>query len=255
MSLVHRLDGPEDAPLVVLGPSLGTTSGLWDPQLDALTRHWRVLRYELPGHRGTPVPDGPFGIDDLADAVIGLLDQVGAAQAAVAGVSLGGAIAMTTALRAPERVASLALICTSPKFSDPGPWRERAALVRREGVEGIAESAPSRWFTPFFADTEPYVAMVKSADPEGYAACCDALADFDVTSQLGRITAPTLVVAGAEDKPTPPHGHADVLADRIPDAVLTVVGNAGHLANVEQPGPVTDALIHHLTRTWKGPAA
>ncbi|WP_026416645.1 3-oxoadipate enol-lactonase [Actinomadura oligospora] len=256
MKLVHRLDGPEDAPLVVLGPSLGTTSALWEPQLPALVRHWRVLRYELPGHGGAPVPDGPFGIDDLADAVIDLLDRADAARAAVAGVSLGGAVAMTAALRAPERVASLALLCTSPRFGEPGPWRDRAALVRREGVESVAASAPSRWFTPDFAPegAEPYVAMNRTAAPDGYAACCEALAGFDLTGRLDRITAPTLVVAGAQDVATPPRGHADVLAAHIPDSVLTIADHAGHLANVEQPGAVTDALLHHLTRTWKGTA-
>lgn len=257
MKLVHRLDGPEDAPLVVLGPSLGTTSALWDPQLAALTRHWRVLRYELPGHGGAPVPDGPFGVEDLAAAVVDLLDRAGAARAAIAGVSLGGAVAMTVALRAPERVASLALLCTSPRFGEPEPWRERAALVRREGVEGVAASAPSRWFTPDFAaaDAEPYVAMNRTAAPDGYAACCEALANFDVTDRLGRITAPTLVIAGAQDLPTPPRDHAEILATRVPGSVLSVVDHAGHLANVERPGAVTDTLVHHLTRTWKGISA
>lgn len=248
----YRLDGPEDAPLVVLGPSLGTTMDLWLPQLPALTRAWRVLRYDLPGHGGAPVPDGPFTVDDLAGGVLSLLDALGAERAAYAGVSLGGAVGTALALRAPGRVASLVLCCTSPRFGEPGPWRERAALVRRDGVGPVADSAAGRWFTPGFTGAEPYVAMLRATDPEGYAACCDALAGFDATARLGAVTAPTLVIAGAQDGPTPPAGHADRLAAGIPGARLAVVDGAGHLANVERPAAVTEEIAAHLERTWKG---
>lgn len=248
----HRLDGPDGAPVVVLGPSLGTSMDLWLPQLRALTRAWRVLRYDLPGHGGAPPPDGPFTVDDLAGGIARLLDDLGVDRAAYAGVSLGGAVGTALALRAPGRVASLVLCCTSPRFGDPRAWHERAALVRRQGVGPVAGNAAGRWFTPSFTGTDPYVAMLRATDPDGYAACCDALARFDVTARLAEITAPTLVIAGAQDAPTPPDGHADRLAAGIPDARLTVVGGAGHLANAERPGPVTEAITAHLDRTWKG---
>ncbi|MFA1550341.1 3-oxoadipate enol-lactonase [Actinomadura chokoriensis] len=247
----HRLDGPEGAPVVVLGPSLGTSMDLWLPQLPALARDWRVLRYDLPGHGGAPAPDGPATVEGLAAGVITLLDDLGIERAAYAGVSLGGAIGAALALGAPDRVASLVLACTSPRFGDPGPWRERAVLVRREGVGPVADSAAGRWFTPAFDNAEPYVAMLRATDPEGYAACCDALAGYDVTGRLGGIRAPTLVIAGAQDVPTPPRGHADLLAEGIPDARLTVVEGAGHLANVERPAEVTREITAHLDRTWK----
>ncbi|GAA4225902.1 3-oxoadipate enol-lactonase [Actinomadura meridiana] len=254
----HRLDGPEGAPVVVLGPSLGTTMDLWLPQLPALSRSWRVLRYDLPGHGQEPPPSGPVTVDGLADGVARLLDDLGIDRVAYAGVSVGGAVGTTLALRAPDRVASLILCCTSPRFGDPGPWRDRAALVRREGVGPVADSAAGRWFTPSFTGADPYVAMLRATDPGGYAACCEALAGFDVTARLGEITAPTLVIAGDQDLPTPPKGHADLLAEGVPGARLTVVDDAGHLANAERPGPVTDAIIQHLDRTahldrtWKG---
>ncbi|WP_207935960.1 3-oxoadipate enol-lactonase [Actinomadura sp. KC216] len=248
----HRLDGPADAPVVVLGPSLGTSMDLWLPQLPALTRSWRVLRYDLPGHGDEPPPDGPFTVEDLADGIARLLDDLGVDRAAYAGVSLGGAIGTALALRAPGRVGSLILCCTSPRFGDPGPWRERAALVRREGVGPVADTAAGRWFTPSFTGADPYVAMLRATDPEGYAACCDALAGFDATGRLGGISAPTLVIAGAQDGPTPPDGHARALAAGVPDARLTVIDDAGHLANAERPGPVTEAITSHLDRTWKG---
>ncbi|WP_341770197.1 3-oxoadipate enol-lactonase [Actinomadura darangshiensis] len=249
----HRLDGPEDAPVVVLGPSLGTSMDLWLPQLPALTRTWRVLRYDLPGHGGAPAPGGPFTIGDLAGGIIALLDGLGVDRAAYAGVSLGGAVGTALAIRAPDRVASLVLCCTSPRFGDPGPWRDRAALVRREGVGPVADTAAGRWFTRSFTGAEPYVAMLRATDPEGYAGCCDALAGFDATGRLAEITAPALVIAGSQDGPTPPQGHADRLAAGIPDARLTVIEGAGHLANAERPVAVTKAVTAHLDRTWKGP--
>ncbi|WP_433234150.1 3-oxoadipate enol-lactonase [Actinomadura nitritigenes] len=248
----YRLDGPPDAPVVVLGPSLGTSMDLWLPQLPALTRRWRVLRYDLPGHGGAPSPPGPYTVEGLAAGVALLLDRLRIAGAAYAGVSLGGAIGTALALLDPVRVRSLVLCCTSPRFGDPGPWRERAELVRREGVEPVAATAAGRWFTPGFTGADPYVAMLRATDPEGYAGCCDALASFDATAALGDIAAPTLVIAGAQDGPTPPRGHADRLAEGIPGAELVVVDGAGHLANAERPERVTEAITAHLDRTWKG---
>ncbi|WP_306434507.1 3-oxoadipate enol-lactonase [Actinomadura roseirufa] len=252
LPLRYRLDGPRDAPVLVLGPSLGTSMDLWLPQLPVLAASWRVLRYDLPGHGGAPPPEGPFTVGDLAGGVLDLLDALGAAEAGYAGVSLGGAVGTALALRAPGRVASLVLCCTSPRFGDPEPWRERAALVRREGVGPVAETAAGRWFTPGFTGAAPYVAMLRGTDPEGYAACCEALAAFDVTARLAGVVAPTLVVAGARDRPTPPDGHASRLAEGIPGARLTVLADAGHLAGVERPDAVTEAITEHLDRTWKG---
>ncbi|WP_338028249.1 alpha/beta fold hydrolase [Actinomadura graeca] len=248
----YRIDGPDGAPVIVLGPSLGTTADLWLPLLPALTREHRVLRYDLPGHGGEPPPDGPFTVADLADGISALLDRLEIAEAAYAGVSLGGAVGTALALRAPGRLAGLVLCCTSPRFGDPGAWRERAALVRREGVGPVADTAAGRWFAPGFTGADPYVAMLRATDPGGYAACCDALAAFDATGVLDRIAAPTLVIAGAEDVPTPPRGHADLLAEGIPDAGLVIVEGAGHLAVAERPEPVAAVITAHLDRTWKG---
>ncbi|MFI0352134.1 3-oxoadipate enol-lactonase [Actinomadura sp. 9N407] len=254
MILHHRFDGPEDAPVLVLGPSLGTGTELWRPQMAALTERFRVLRYDLPGHGGSPSPERGFTIEDLAGALVDILDARGIRRAAYAGVSLGGAVGTALALRAPERLGALVLICTSPRFGGPEGWHERAALVRREGTAPLAETAAGRWFTPGFDGAEPYVAMLRATGPEGYAACCDALALFDATARLPEITAPTLVIAGADDPATPPEGHADRLADGIPGARLLVIDGAAHLAGAERPGPVTDAIIAHLDQTWKDPA-
>ncbi|MEW9531023.1 3-oxoadipate enol-lactonase [Microbispora sp. NPDC049125] len=245
----HRFDGPPDAPVIVLGPSLGTTLGLWEPQLAALTRTWRVLRYDLPGHGGSPAVPG-VTVEGLAALVLDLLDRYGLARVAYAGVSLGGAIGATLAADAPGRIAALALVCGSARFGPPEGWHERAALVRREGMEPVAATAAGRWFTPGFPGAGPYLAMLRGTDPEGYAACCEALAAYDLRDRLGEVAAPTLVVAGEQDPATPP-GHGRILAAGIPSAELLVVPGAAHLAGAERPGAVTEALVRHFEKHWR----
>jgi 3-oxoadipate enol-lactonase/4-carboxymuconolactone decarboxylase len=251
----HRVDGPEEGPPLVLGPSLGTGLTLWDPQLDALARQYRVVRWDLPGHGGTPAgllaPSGASAasVPGLARLVLDLADSLGIARFAYAGVSLGGAVGAWLAAHHPERVHSLTLVCSSARFGDAGNWHERAALVRREGTGPVADTAADRWFTPAFARTPEAAALVaglrERVDPAGYAACCEALAHYDLRADLGRITAPTLVVAGRADPATPP-AHARELADGIEDASLLELSGAAHLANAERPAPVLAALLGHL---------
>jgi 3-oxoadipate enol-lactonase len=245
----HRLDGPEDAPVVVLGPSLGTSADLWVPQLPILTKSWRVLRFDLPGHGGAPAAPpggGPGTMADLAAGVVALLDLHGLDRVAYCGVSIGGAIGTTLAIMAGDRIGSLVLCCTSAHFGAPDGWLERAALVRSEGMGPLVEASRGRWFTPGFDDPEPQLAMLRGADPEGYATCCEAIAGFDLRDRLGAVRAQTLVIAGAEDPATPVE-HAQVLADGIPGAALCVVPGAAHLANVERPAEVGEAIAAHLT--------
>jgi 3-oxoadipate enol-lactonase len=248
--LNFRLDGPDDAPVLVLGPSLGTTLDLWEPQLPDLTEPWRVLRYDLRGHGGSEVIPGPATMDDLAEDVLALLDGLGVRRFAIGGVSLGGAIASVVTLRVPERVAGLVLCCTSAWFGEPGPWLERAGRVRADGMEWLAETASGRWFTRGFAERHPdraerVVGMLRGTDPEGYAACCTALASYDLRDRLAEVRAPTLVIAGAQD-PATPVDHAEELAQGIPEAVLTVVPDASHLASFERPDLITLTMLNHL---------
>ncbi|WP_336215163.1 bifunctional 3-oxoadipate enol-lactonase/4-carboxymuconolactone decarboxylase PcaDC [Nonomuraea sp. LPB2021202275-12-8] len=246
MKLHHRLDGPSDGPLLVLGPSLGTTLDVWRPQLPALTGSWRVLRYDLPGHGDSP-PGEEFTIDDLAQAVLDLVDEP---SFAIGGISVGGAIAATAAIKAPERVRSLVLCCTSARFGEPGPWLGRAALVRGKGVSALAPTLAARWFTEGY-DGRWVLDMLGQVDARSYAACCEALAAFDLRPRLPEITAPTLVVAGADDPATPVE-HAITLATGIPGALLASVPGGSHLASVERADVVTPAILRHLAG---GPAA
>jgi 3-oxoadipate enol-lactonase/4-carboxymuconolactone decarboxylase len=144
----------------------------------------------------------------------------------------------------PEQVERLAVLCSSAHFGGASPWRERAALVRREGTGPVADAAPTRWFTPGFTVPE-LVRDVRDADPAAYAACCDALAAFDVRALLPAITAPTLLIAGREDPATPP-AHLREIADAVPGATLTVLAGASHLAPAERPEAVLTALRAHF---------
>ncbi|SEG90717.1 3-oxoadipate enol-lactonase / 4-carboxymuconolactone decarboxylase [Actinacidiphila yanglinensis] len=248
----HAVDGRADAPTLVLGPSLGTSLRLWDAQVPELARSHRVVRYDLPGHGGSPA--GPVAeptVAALAGGVLRLADHLGAERFAYAGDSLGGAVGTWLAVHHPERVTSLTLVCTAARFGDPQGWHERAARVRAEGVGFLAESAPARWFTEDFRGSDTARALVedqRAADPAGYAACCEALAAFDLRAELHRIGAPTLVIAGREDRATPPPD-ARLLADGIPGATLLELPRAAHLAPAEQPVPVLRAIREHLGAT------
>ena len=246
------VDGPAEAPPLLLGPSLGTSLRVWEAQVGELARDYRVVRWDLPGHGKSP--SGLIGagatVADLADLVVALADHLGLGRFAYAGISIGGAVGLELAVRRPERIDALAVVCSSARFGEPQGWRERAAVVRREGISGLAESAGGRWFTSGFADVRAIEALLgdhRSVDPAGYAACCDALAGYDLRAELAQIRVPTLVVAGRQDVATPPV-HARELVDGIADATLFEIPGAGHLAPVEQPEAVLDALRRHLSR-------
>ncbi|WP_306316246.1 MULTISPECIES: 4-carboxymuconolactone decarboxylase [unclassified Streptomyces] len=255
-TLQYRFDGQEDAPVLILGPSLGTTWHMWDRQVPELAKHWRVFRFDLPGHGGAPAH--PVGsVTELADRLLATLDELGIQRFGYAGCALGGAIGTELALRHPERVASLALIASSPRFGTADEFRQRGVIVRSNGLDPIARHSPERWFTPGFASAQPAITdwavqMVRTTDPGCYIAACEALASFDVREELGEIGVPTLVLVGSEDQVTGP-AEARTLVAGIPDARLAVVPGASHLAPVEQPAAVTDLLVRHFTSAW--PAA
>uniref|UniRef100_UPI0006EBA743 bifunctional 3-oxoadipate enol-lactonase/4-carboxymuconolactone decarboxylase PcaDC n=1 Tax=Streptomyces prasinopilosus TaxID=67344 RepID=UPI0006EBA743 len=244
--LNHRAEGSGSAPPLLLGPSLGTSYALWDEVAPELSAAHRVVRWDLPGHGGSAAGlIGPGAtVGDLADLVIALADALGIGRFAYAGVSLGGAVGLELAVRYPRRVSSLAVICSSAHFGGAKAWEERAALVRSEGLAELARSADSRWFTPGFTVPE-LVRDHRDADPGAYAACCDALAAFDLRDRLARIGAPTLLVAGREDPATPP-AHLREIADAVPGAGLVEIPGASHLAPAERPEAVLTALRAHF---------
>ncbi|MFD9219207.1 alpha/beta fold hydrolase [Streptomyces sp. NPDC060064] len=252
MTLHHRAEGPLDAPSLYLGPSLGTSLAVWDKQAPALARQYRVVRWDLPGHGASPTGllPTPAAMADLGRLVLDLADSLGHDSFAYAGISLGGAVGTWLAAHHPSRITSLTLVCSSARFGEPQPWLDRAELMRTKGAEPLAATARDRWFTPAFAASgdlavDSLPADLRSVDPESYAGCCEVLAGLDLRPDLARITAPTLVVAGRDDKATPPP-HARALADGIRDTHLVELPRAAHLANVEQPRAVLDALLTRL---------
>jgi len=258
VTLVSSFDGPPDAPVLILGNPIGTNRDVWARQLPALSRHFRVLRYEARGHgrpgAQSPAPPGPYTIADLGGDVLALADAHGIERFAYAGVSLGGMTGIWLAATAPDRVTSLAVCCAAlTALPSPQAWHDRAALVRAEGMAPLADLVIPRWFTPAFLAAEPaavqaVTAMLTATAPEGYAGCGEAIAALDLRPLLPSVQAPTLVLSGAEDVAAPPSIGA-ATARAIPGARLTVIEGAAHFAHYERPGPVTDALLAHFTGT------
>jgi len=243
----HEEAGPEGAPVLVLASSLGTTLAMWDGLLPALTERFRAVRYDHRGHGGSAAPPEPWVLDDLGGDLLALLDALGIARAHLLGVSLGGMVGLWLAAHAPERVGRVVACCTSARLGPPVAWRDRAAAVREGGMAAVADAVLERWFTP---EADPaLVARARSTllgiDPEGYAACCGAIAEMDLEPVLGRIAAPTLVVAATQDVATPPD-HAVRIAAGVPGARVAVLPEAAHLAPLERPGAVAELVLAHL---------
>ena len=219
VEVFHVSDGPPDAPALVLLDSLGSSLAMWDPQVEAFARHFRVVRFDLRGHGRSPAPAGPYEIADLGADVLALLDRLGIERAHLCGLSLGGMTALWLAEQAPERVDRLVLCCTSARLEPSEAWTARAALVRAGGTEAVADAVVGRWFTPAYAASHPDLvarmrAMIAAIDAEGYASCCEAIAAMDLRPALASVRAPTLLIAGADDPAIGPD-HSERIAASI----------------------------------------
>jgi 3-oxoadipate enol-lactonase len=246
----HVVDGPADAPVLVLSHSLGTDLTMWQPQMAELGRHFRVVRYDLRGHGGSPVPPGPYDMADMGADLVALLDRIGAARAHLCGTSLGGMVSLWTAAHHPGRVERLVLCCTSAQLGPPEIWRQRAELVRASGIAAVADAALERWFTPAARAGRPELvaamrATLAATPAAGYAECCGALERMDLRAELGAVAAPTLAIAAAEDPATPPE-HLFRIADGIAGARAVVLSGCAHLASVEKADEVTALIADHL---------
>lgn len=247
MKLAYTLDGADNAPVLVLSGGLGTTTAMWDAQVASFAAQCRVLRVDHPGHGRSPVPEGRIAVDDIARALLTLLDELGIERVSFCGLSLGGMVGQWLGANVPERIDRLVLACTGASLGTRELYDERASLVRREGVEVVAEGARERWFTPAFRDSEEanrIIDELRRIPPDGYAACAEAVGTFDFRGDLGRIAPPTLVLVGEEDSVTPPPV-IDALTT-IPGARLVTITGAAHLASVEQPEAFSAAVLAHV---------
>jgi 3-oxoadipate enol-lactonase len=220
----------------MLSNSLGTSLEMWQELLPRLTDRFRVLRYDQRGHGGSPVPNGPYSVEMLGRDALDLLDQLGLERVGFFGVSLGGMTGMWLAINSPERVGRLTLCCTSAHLPPREMWLDRAATVRADGIAAVEGAQLERWFTPE-ADSDGVERCRRglvATDPEGYASCCEAIADHDLRDRLDSIRARTLVVSASEDPATLPD-HGRLIADSIHGARFELVEGARHLAVVERP--------------------
>jgi 3-oxoadipate enol-lactonase len=245
----HTVTGPEDAPVLVLSNSLGTTLEMWDPQAEQLAERFRLVRYDTRGHGSSTTPPGPYSIDDVGTDVIELLDHLDVGRAHIAGLSLGGMTAMWLAINAPERVDKLVLLCTSPLMAPAQSWADRAVTVREQGTQAIVGATLERWFTDDYREHNDVSAireMFIGIDDEGYASCCSIIEHMDLIPNLDGISASTLIIAGAQDPSAPPAEHAQRIADGVPGSRLEILDPGAHLINVERPEAVTQLILEHL---------
>ncbi len=249
MTPSYDIDGPADAPPLLLINSIGSTREMWARNVPAFTTAFRVIRYDARGHGQSPVPEGEYTIDDLGRDALAVLDAAGAASAHVCGISLGGLTAMWMGVHAPDRVSRLVLANTAARVGSRESWSERIALVRARGMTAVADLAIPNWFTAAFRERDPdtvhaFRTMLQACPVEGYLGCCAALRDADLRDDIVRIASPTLVIGGRADRSTSVDG-AELIRARIPGARLVVLDSA-HLSNVEQSEAFSSAVLDFL---------
>ncbi|MGI5506809.1 alpha/beta fold hydrolase [Lentzea sp. CA-135723] len=238
----HTLTGPEDAPVLVLGNALGTTTELWRD----FSLPFRLLRFDHRGHGLTPAAPGPCAIEDLAKDVLELLDHLELRQVHYCGVSLGGMVGMWLAAHT-DRISKLALVCTTAHVPDKARLDDRITRLRDGGMDAVADRVVDRWFTPLCppAVVADYRAELLKVDLPTYLACVEGVRDMDLRPDLAKIDAPTVVIAAAQDHATPTELVRQI-NEELPDSELYVVGDAAHLAVVEAPRTISVILDDHF---------
>jgi 3-oxoadipate enol-lactonase len=248
----YELSGKKGAPVMVLSHSLACSLVMWNPQMDDLSPHFQVLRYDMRGHGHSDVTPGPYTIELLAEDVIGLLDALGIDRMHFVGLSVGGMIGQSLALNHPKRLRSLALCDTSsavPQEAQP-IWQERIERTRAKGMESQVNETMERWFTPaFLKQNPPMVGLIRKqilATPvAGYLGCAEAIRKLNYLNRLSEIKLPTLIMVG-EDDPGTPVSASQAIHERIPDSKLVILPSARHLSNVEQTEAFNAALLAFL---------
>jgi 3-oxoadipate enol-lactonase len=244
----YELHGKEGAPWLVLSHSLACSVRMWDPQIAALKDRYRILAYDTRGHGGTEAPRGPYSLEQLADDLFLLLQELEIKSTHYCGLSMGGMIGQTFALKYPGVFKTLTLADTTSRYpADAWPaWQDRIRTAEAKGMEPLAQPTLERWFTEPFRKKNPAAVdairkLIVSTPVAGYVGCCHAIPKINVTAQLKEIKAPILVIVGENDPGTPP-AMAKEIHEAAPGSKLVVLPQAAHLANLEQPEGFTRAL-------------
>ena len=236
--------------VLVLGNALGTDIHLWERAMPALAAHFSIVRFDMPGHGKSPIPTASYTLEEVADAVVKALDELGISRFAYAGVSVAGAIALEIAHKYPDQVTHSVVVCSAPYMGGPEGWVERIAQVEASGTASLVPSLPSRWFSDDFITKDPgavkaLLDMVATTDDSSYIKTCEALGTFDARPFLADITVPVLVISGEIDPGSPPAAGA-IITDGVPGAKQVVIPGASHQAVVEAPLEVAKAITTFL---------
>lgn len=243
-----------EGPWLVLSHSLACNLSMWDAQVKHLKHRFQILRFDTRGHGGSDAPTGAYDLDMLAADLLGVMDNLRIRQAHYVGLSMGGMIGMTFALKHPQRLRSLVLCDTTSRVPpEAGPiWEGRIKTAGEQGMEPLVEPTLQRWFTePFYKSDKATMSrvgqMIRSTRPEGYVGCCHAIKQINITDRLGAVTCPTHIIVGDQDVGTPV-AMSKAIQQAIPGAGLDVIASASHLSNLEQPAAFNQSLDGFLAR-------
>lgn len=244
-----KVEGRDDAPVLMLSNSLGTNLTMWDDQAPEFSKHFRLIRYDRRGHGQSGVPKGPYSMERFGRDVLSVLDALGVKKTNWCGLSMGGMVGQWLGANAPDRVEKLVLSNTNYHYPDKAAWGDRIRFVNQNGLKAMIDPNMQRWFTEGFRARAPeamarMTAMFVATDPAGYIACCEAIRDMDFTASNPGIAAPTLVIVGSQDVATPPSA-GEAIQKQIKGAKLASI-DAAHIANVEQPKPYTETVLNFL---------
>ncbi|AMN67146.1 3-oxoadipate enol-lactonase [Psychrobacter sp. P11G5] len=249
ITLNYATFGDSSNPALLFSNSLGTSYHMWQPQIDVLQTDYFIICYDTRGHGKSSAPTGPYRLDQLGQDVIDLLDHLSIDKAFFCGISMGGMTGQWLAINYPDRFHHLMLCNTAAKIGNEAAWRDRAQLVREQGLAPIAATAAPRWFTADFIDSYPDVVAALSStlaagSSEGYASCCEALSVADTREQLKNIRVPVTVLAGIED-PVTTVADGQYMVEHIPNATLATI-DASHISNIEQPDAFNQLVRQYL---------
>jgi 3-oxoadipate enol-lactonase len=245
-----EVSGPESAPVLMLSSSLGTTKHMWDPQMPAFTKEYRVVRYDRRGHGKSGVPKGPYAMEMLGRDALAIMDGLKLDKVNWLGLSMGGMEGMWLGANAAGRINKLILSNTSSYYADKTIWHSRIDAITKAGsVAAIADMVINAWLTRDFQTAHPDTTarmkdMMIATPTDGYLACAAAVRDMDHREIIKSITAPTLIIAGAKD-PATNVAAAEFIRDRIQGAKLVIL-DAAHISNVEQPEAYAKEVLGFL---------